>query len=1310
MKINREELLQDLYEFAIDGGGMVVGKPGIGKSYILQQLQGRLVENGILCLTIKIDNAFNSSDQAIEAELRIDQNWIETLKEIELTNGQKAILIFDAFDAARDEEKRKGFLTQIGKAKLLLKDKWNIIVSVRTYDASKSRDLEQIFSKSRSAPAPRKKYIHELSDEEVNQVLKENAHVQSLYKNSSYELKEILHVPFFLKVLEDILKKSNDEDLAAIRKFKSEIQLLEAYWQISIVDTERHIAKENFLSNLTNHLVENRSLSYPKAQLFPIVDSTQIEIFDFLRSENIIDEVSLNNSRIAFSHNILFDYAVSKYCLSDDYKTLLNFITTDTSRPFFFRPSFIYFFTALWYGERQTFWSIYKKLAGSQQKEIKLFIRLIVNSTIAAEYFSYNDIEPIFQPLGDENTNENVSNFLQSIRFIRSKTLSKDIHLFKIISENLHVRFLFEFAFLLDRAISEPEGDSISENGLAARNLMNFIILNRDQSYGPHLDRIGATRGVELVAKTFGTNPVESAKVLRKIFDFINEPNFEIIYFTHLAEDIKFILPYDTHFIADVYKLIFNHTENSEERTSMGNGVVMNLISNRRQDFEMCYYRLQRFFPDFLNSNPILATSTGIEILNKHLINKKVRLHNRDIVEFDYKGLKAVILPDYSSIWADRVFGNKQEAIGQQVIDFIEQLLIKGDIERAREILFVYISQSQVGYLWKLVFRLAAKYPKQLFEDIYPLVLVPQVLAASETTFEILEFVKKIADQLGDEQIEAIENTIFDAFSPEYDYSIHKALSTLSKERLQLDKSKKFMASRDVVENEPRYKSTSSVTAYTTDMWLSDRGVDMSDEKNIQLTAVINKLDAFSHTFLNDQVYYPDHKEILALAITTFHDIEKDDELSKDLHYSLLNAISKNAAIFSRALIDVPDAIFLEIKKIVIHCYLYHTAYDDDQKNNSARSGYSSTPMIEASAALIALFVHDQDKYTLELVKDGAGHINGIIRFNIIRELPKLFNKFHDEYNEILFDRLNLETDSFVYAGILAAIYFKKDKILEDGTKVIELANSKTQLLKNRNEFVEAYAELLLWFIGNHNVPLALETLRNAYINHEFCTTIVFKLFKMIQTFEPRDEFLDNIEKYSTKIGIVSHYIDKAREQLETNSDQIDLEAPVFQNAIKLFDEIVLRIYFALEQKQQFGRNNELPADENNRRDLYFLVKPVLLEIIAASGSITTKGLIIGHTAHYFMQCLNSVLYFDPKDILTMVADITRYSIQAGYNFDSFAIREIVKLTEQLLADHRHLLLNDQCFNDLLSILDIYINSGWVDALELLWKLDEIFK
>ena len=71
--------------------------------------------------------------------------------------------------------------------------------------------------------------------------------------------------------------------------------------------------------------------------------------WDKLQSDEILSKVSSTGQRIAFSHNILFDYAISVLHIDDDPQRLESFITEDPSRPLFLRPSLTYFFTRLWY-------------------------------------------------------------------------------------------------------------------------------------------------------------------------------------------------------------------------------------------------------------------------------------------------------------------------------------------------------------------------------------------------------------------------------------------------------------------------------------------------------------------------------------------------------------------------------------------------------------------------------------------------------------------------------------------------------------------------------------------------------------------------------------------------------------------------------------------------------------------------------------------------------------------------------------------------------------------------------------------------
>src|SRR4030095_13239412 len=97
-------------------------------------------------------------------------DFVELLKSSVAGAGSRAILIFDGFDATRGERQRAGILRLIKRAVIELKQSWNTIVSVRTFDAKKSEQLLQLFPSEVAASTglPCRSFeIPVLSDEEL---------------------------------------------------------------------------------------------------------------------------------------------------------------------------------------------------------------------------------------------------------------------------------------------------------------------------------------------------------------------------------------------------------------------------------------------------------------------------------------------------------------------------------------------------------------------------------------------------------------------------------------------------------------------------------------------------------------------------------------------------------------------------------------------------------------------------------------------------------------------------------------------------------------------------------------------------------------------------------------------------------------------------------------------------------------------------------------------------------------------------------------------------------------------------------------
>lgn len=86
------------------------------------------------------------------------------------------------------------------------------------------------------------------------------------------------------------------------------------------------------------------------------------------------------------------------------------------------------------------------------------------------------------------------------------------------------------------------------------------------------------------------------------------------------------------------------------------------------------------------------------------------------------------------------------------------------------------------------------------------------------------------------------------------------------------------------------------------------------------------------------------------------------------------------------------------------------------------------------------------------------------------------------------------------------------------------------------------------------------------------------------------------------------------------------------------------------------------------------------------------------------------MLQYDPARILGIAAEVVTFSRRFNYNLDSLAMAEIVKLVESVLADYREAVQDDSSVKSLLTILDAFAGAGWPEALNLVWRLDELYR
>jgi hypothetical protein len=565
------------------------------------------------------------------------------------------------------------------------------------------------------------------------------------------------------------------------------------------------------------------------------------------------------------------------------------------------------------------------------------------------------------------------------------------------------------------------------------------------------------------------------------------------------------------------------------------------------------------------------------------------------------------------------------------------------------------------------------------------------------------------------EQIKKIEEIIFKVASGEEENEriekfAQRYLSRIPTDKLQLEASRQLLAKKGTVENERPITFSSYTGVVTTEEWWRDSGVDTSSPVVKEFLNAQQKLTPFTSRWLNETPDRKDFESNIKFAYQVFQQVksliaEVDEKVVADV---LLN-IAQTFAYSCRNVEVLTDEEFEQAKEVILFCFEYISEGDTYQEEKETASGaYSPTARIAASEALPYIAGRMKTSEWAERVAQAIRDKNAVVRLNASRNLVGLREVDEQLYWSLVRERLSLENDAMVASTVLANTWLEKGDE-EKANEILNLCWGNEKLFSWQNSFMENFIlrAIQLW-IHRQN-QRADQIISQASERNVFQRDVVFETFKQMRIVslgdkDIRDSYMKSVIRWT------NIYLEKAGEKLKALGEaQFTNENTDVKSALELIDEVILRSYFVLQRHGRHDRHFfEIP--EENREGLYRDIKPLFGKVILISTDMLQGGLIIGHTAHYFMQTLNACLEYDPKDILAMVTKITELSRSTGYTFDSMAIREVVSLTEKLLADHRDLLTQSDSFDQLIFLLDTYMQSGWNDALELLWKLDEIFK
>ena len=345
---------------------------------------------------------------------------------------------------------------------------------------------------------------------------------------------------------------------------------------------------------------------------------------------------------------------------------------------------------------------------------------------------------------------------------------------------------------------------------------------------------------------------------------------------------------------------------------------------------------------------------------------------------------------------------------------------------------------------------------------------------------------------------------------------------------------------------------------------------------------------------------------------------------------------------------------------------------------------------------------HALETYFLTLMDDPSERV----RLKAIGLLGYFWNNDKPSFWLKVRQRISLERDRFCLQQTLWAIHF--DNVIESNLEEIRSVSEimidrlKQKSEEDRRDLWQIYTVIILKILLRYDPVFALDLITKNTDSREFCRNLTFEITGIIDPHNPRNEDPEvnkgNQILFDTLIKITESQFNSIKRKGLSTSEVSD--------EFEIIDHVIQHLYFVLSSGR--GDNRKSKTTETEERYFFGNIRPLIDYILSESAQIDT-GYMLTHTGYYFMQLMNHLLYLYPKYILHSSAAIVAYSAKSNFTYDGTTLKEIVKLTESIIADHKALLSDKQCFDNLVLILDLFISSGWQEALELTWRLKDAF-
>ena len=794
-------------------------------------------------------------------------------------------------------------------------------------------------------------------------------------------------------------------------------------------------------------------------------------------------------------------------------------------------------------------------------------------------------------------------------------------------------------------------------------------------------------------------------------------------------------------FVRDVYVAAFEFNESRSEETSMGSGRIMSLTSNRQQDYSMCRWQLGETFPTFLTHSPEEAIEALVAVLTSQRGRETESASAVPEKTFEFMGSVARLQSDSSYIWEATEYRHEAhlkmlDAFEATLSRFADDAHLHGIFHR---MISVVTKINPWAAVWRQVLAVGIRHPKTVGKSLSELAWAVPILTGLDTSQLAGEFVRAVFAELDAGARLKIERAILSIPTTVPADKVDTArrirdcllgcipivLATTSEAQSILTE----LASKGgPPANRPPFEMHSSFWGPVTDeQLLGEQGVPVEEAPNRKINELVVPLRKFVADRSNTAPTLTDSEVVLHQASELYEALRAAPSMGA--HQSQINngwthLVSLCACV---ALCDELDgstesgrfvkAVLLEGAK-----HPKPTPSERFDADFDDHPSWSPAPRVDAAEGLLLLSYRPSffDEELLAEVQRLARDPVPAVRLQIANHLGTLRKTAPEEMRQLLTHILIQDPSSSVVHGAqVNPLWGLRGVEPNEVGNLAFLVFNRTNLKGKVAEEVRLYCIsiflfLYLWNDHAKSSETILEICSNVGVHVDEAHRVASALRERLvegspEKPEPRVEAarlraFQMLEAITRSAQSEFERFQKSREGNMLAELSNELQKWV-RGIVQLLDTVAAQLYFAsgaYDQKNGAGSPDSHPISLSQKQRFLY-----------EAGNLFDRLSEHPHPSiiHHLIQTLNGLLSIEPRQVFLRIVKTVKAGMAGGYQFESLAIDEIVSVVNRVFADFRPMLQQNKDVRiAMVEMLDVFVEVGWIQAIQLTYRLDEIFR